>query len=76
MDTITLPKKQYSALLEKALRYQYIASLLKSEASIFSPPPTKSIKEISKGFVSTKLYNKKFIETLEKGLKRSDYFKE
>jgi len=74
MDTITLSKKIYKDLMEKALRYQYILSLMQSQASIFSPPPVKNSKQIAKEFESTGLYNKQFIKSLEGGLKRSNYF--
>lgn len=74
MDTITLSKKIYKDLMEKALRYQYILSLMQNQASIFSPPPTKNSKQIVKEFESTGLYSKQFIKSLGKGLERSSYF--
>jgi hypothetical protein len=45
------------------------------EEDIFSPPPTKDIKEIVNAFKKSGLYNQKFTDSLEKGLKRSAYFK-
>jgi len=73
MATVTISKKEYQRLLERALRYEYLRQLL--EEDIFAPPPTKNIKEIIKAFRATKRYNQKFLQSLAKGLKRSSYFK-
>lgn len=73
MVTITISKKEYQRLLDKALRYEYLRQLLESD--IFSPPPTKNIGEIVNAFKATRKYNRPFIKGLEKGLKRSLYFK-
>ncbi|MEW6068646.1 MAG: hypothetical protein AB1610_10200 [Nitrospirota bacterium] len=73
MQTVTITKKEYDELIEKKLRYEYLHHII--EEDIFSPPPTKDIKEIIKAFQKTGLYNQKFIDNLEKGLKRSSYFK-
>lgn len=75
MNTITLPKKEYQVLMEKALRYEYLANIIKAKENIFAPPPTRNVKEAIKEFRATKLYNGKFLKALEKGLKRSSYFK-
>lgn len=69
MATITLPKKEYHQLVEKALRYDYLRQLL--EEDIFSPPPTRSVKKVIDSFTKTGLYSKEFLKDLEKGLKRS-----
>jgi len=74
MDTITLPKKIYSDLLEKAMRYQYVASILQNEDNVFGPPPVKSVQQLVKAFSSAGHYSKSFIASLEKGLKHSNYF--
>jgi hypothetical protein len=73
MQTVTISKKEYQELIEKKLRYEYLHHII--EEDIFSPPPTKDVKEIIKAFQKTGLYNRKFIDSLEKGLKRSSYFK-
>ena len=73
MATISIPKKEYHQLVEKALRYEYIRQLLKED--IFASPPTRNVKRIIGSFERTKLYNKKFLKSLEKGLKRSSYFR-
>ena len=73
MQTVTISKKQYEELIEKKLRYEYLHQIIESD--IFSPPPTKDIKEIISAFKKTGLYNQKFIDSLKKGLKRSSYFK-
>jgi len=73
MVTITISKKEYQQLMDKALRYEYLRQIL--EEDIFAPPPTKNIKGIIREFKKTRLYNQKFLESLEKGLKRSSYFR-
>lgn len=73
MQTITISKKEYEELIEKKLRYEYLHQVIESD--IFSPPPTKDIKEIINAFKKTGLYNQKFIDSLKKGLERSSYFK-
>jgi hypothetical protein len=73
MQTVTISKKEYQELIEKKLRYEYLHQII--EEDIFSSPPTKDVKKIIKAFQETGLYNRKFIDSLEKGLKRSSYFK-
>ncbi|MBI4823912.1 MAG: hypothetical protein HY805_06755 [Nitrospirae bacterium] len=73
MQTVTISKKEYAELIEKKLRYEYLHQIIESD--IFSPPPTKGIKEIIGAFKKTGIYNQKFIDSLEKGLKRSSHFK-
>ena len=73
MATITIPKKEYQRLLERALRYEYLRQVL--EEDIFAPPPVRNSKVVIKEFRATKRYNQKFLKSLAKGLKRSSYFK-
>jgi hypothetical protein len=73
MKEITISKKEYQELLEKALRYDYFRRLM--EEDIFAPPPTKSIREVLRAFEKTKIYSPKFLKSLERGLKRSSYFR-
>jgi hypothetical protein len=73
MANIIISKKQYQELLDKALRYEYLRSIM--EENIFSPPPTKNIEKIIKAFERTGIYSKEFIKSLKRGLKRSSYFK-
>lgn len=73
MQTVTISKKEYEELVEKKLRYEYLHQII--EGDIFSPPPTKDIDKIVDAFKKTGLYTQKFIDSLEKGLKRSAYFK-
>lgn len=73
MAIVTISKKEYQRLLNRALRYEYLQQILKED--IFAPPPTGNIKEIIREFRATKKYNQKFLEGLTKGLKRSSYFK-
>lgn len=73
MQTVTIPKKEYEDLIEKKLRYEYLHRII--EEDIFSPPPTRNIKEVINAFKKTGMYNQKFLDSLEKGLNRSSYFK-
>lgn len=73
MQTVTISKREYEELIEKKLRYEYLHQVIEND--IFSPPPTKNTKEIINAFKKTGIYNQKFIDSLEKGLKRSSYFK-
>lgn len=73
MQTVTISKKEYEDLVEKKLRYEYLHLII--EGDIFSPPPTRDIKEIVNAFKRTGLYSQNFIDSLKKGLKRSIYFK-
>jgi hypothetical protein len=73
MREITISKKEYHQLLDKALRYDYFRQLI--EEDIFAPPPTKNIEEILRAFKKTKIYSSEFLKSLERGLRRSSYFK-
>lgn len=75
MDAITVPKKEYQRLMEKALRYEFLAGVIRARENIFAPPPTRSVKEVIKSFQATNLYTPSFLKSLEKGLKRSSYFR-
>ncbi len=72
MTTITISKKEYHELLDRALRYQYLSSLFNED--IFASPPEKRINLIMKKFHSSKQYKREFLQSLERGLKRSLYF--
>lgn len=73
MNTITVSKKEYENLVERALRYDYLKQTMTSD--IFSAPPIKSVKVAISAFKKTKLYTPAFIASLQKGLSRSSYFK-
>lgn len=73
MTTVTIPKKEYKKLVEKVIRYEYLREIM--EEDIFSPPPTRDIGEITRAFRATKKYDAKFLKSLDKGLRRSSYFK-
>lgn len=72
MSNVTISKKEYDDLLDKKLRYEYMRQLLVGD--YFSSPPTKKVSEAMKAFRESKRYNKEFLASLEKGLKRSAYF--
>lgn len=71
-NTVTILKKEYQRLLERALRYEYLRQIM--EEDFFTSPPTRSIKEIITAFKKTRRYNQNFLKSLEKGLGRSSYF--
>lgn len=73
MNTVTIPKKEYKELVDRKLRYEYLRQIM--EEDIFTPPPTRNSKEVLDVFKASGRYNKKFLESLKKGLKRSSYFK-
>lgn len=73
MNTITLTKNEYERLAQKALCYDYLHELMKGD--FFASPPVKNGKKIIEEFSKTGFYNDKFLASLEKGLKRSSYFK-
>ena len=73
MATITIPKKEYKALVETKLRYEYLRRGL--DEKLFSPPPTRSEKEVVRAFEGTKKYSKKFLASIERGAKRSSHFR-
>jgi hypothetical protein len=72
MSTITIPKIEYETLRKKARFYESLRKIM--EKDIFAPPPTKNAKEVINAFSKTKRYNKAFLESLGKGLKRSPCF--
>lgn len=72
-STITVPKTKYESLAEKAEAYEKLINAI-SKGGFFEPPPTRKSSEVMKAFRETGIYNKKFLESLEKGLKRSNYF--
>lgn len=75
MNTLTVTKKEYRQLRSKAIWYDYISEILKEE-NMFSPPPTRNVKDIVSAFRRTKKYSNKFLEALGRGLKRSSHFSE
>ena len=73
MNMVTISKKEYEELLGSKLRFQYVKQSLNED--FFSPPPTRNVKEVIAAFKATGKYNKLFLQSLEKGLKRSSHFK-
>ena len=72
MPTITLPKMEYQELKKKAQNYDRILETV--QADFFASPPIRDRKKIIGAFQKTKLYNRQFWGSLQRGLKRSDYF--
>ncbi len=73
MSAITIPKKEYQRLVDKAFRYEYLRQIM--EEDIFASPLIRDVEKIIKEFKKTNLYNEKFLKSLEYGLKNSSYFK-
>ena len=73
MNNITISKKEYRGLFEKAVRYEHIYKILTED--MFASPSEKSTKKIVKEFGALKRYSSDFMVSLERGLKRSTYFK-
>ncbi len=72
METVTLTKKEYDRLLKKALSYDYLRGLMAED--VFASPPVENVEKVVKEFAAIGRYNQKFLKSLEKGLKRSNYF--
>ena len=71
MQTVTIPRNEYNTLLASRMKFDYLRQILIDD--FFSPPPTKNIEAITRAFDETGKYNKAFINSLKKGLKRSSY---
>ncbi len=72
MSAVTIPKKEYQELVEKKLRYEHLRAVVEEE--IFSPPSTRSRKEILKALRGVKKYPQEFLKSMARGLKRSSHF--
>lgn len=72
-STVTIPKIKYESLAEKAEAYEKLINAI-SKGGFFESPPTRKSSEIMKAFKETGIYNKKFLESLKKGIERSSYF--
>lgn len=72
LKTVNIPQKEYKSLIEAQLRYEQIRQAIADD--LFSPPPTRSRKEILEAFAATGKYNAKFMKSFAAGLKRSRYF--
>ena len=73
MPQVTISKQEYRALLDRALKYDYLRQLIVEDP--FNPPPTKNAKEVVRAFKKTGLYSEAFLKSLGRGLARSSYFK-
>ena len=72
MITVTILKKEYSELVDKKRRYEYLRQIMEGE--IFASPPTKKSGEVLRAFRETRKYSQTFLKSLEKGLRRSSHF--
>ena len=72
MATVTLRKIEYINLKKRAEAFDKIIAGV--NPSFFFVPTEKSRKKIISEFSRTKLYNKDFLRSLGKGLKRSSFF--
>ena len=73
MATVTISKKEYKDLVEAKLRYDYLRYVIDEDIS--ASPPTHSLETVFSAFKATKRYNKRFLEGLKKGLRRSPHFR-
>ncbi len=72
MTTVTLPKVKYLELKERAEAFDRMIAGV--NPSLFFIPTEKSRKKIVSGFSRTGLYNKNFLNSLARGIKRSPFF--
>ena len=72
MSTITLPKIEYINLKTRAEAFDKMVAHI--NPNFFFVPAEKSRKKIISEFSKTKLYNKKFLSSLNEGLGRSSFF--
>jgi len=72
MSTVTIPRIEYRGLKERAEAFDRI--IPKEGKFAHLVPPIRSRAKIIEEFKKTGLYNKRFIESLDRGLKRSRYF--
>jgi len=72
MATVTLPKIEYLNLKKRAEAFDKMVGSI--NPSFLFIPTEKSRKKIISDFSKTRLYNKAFLKSLEKGLKRSSFF--
>lgn len=73
---IQIPEREYFRLRSIERRYDLIEAITEPEGGIFRMPETKSASAVLKGCRESGLYNKAFLNGLEKGLKESGYFSE
>lgn len=74
MVNVTISKIEYQNLKEKADAYSRVLKAAKIPVSLV--PTEKSRKKIISSLKKTSRYNQKFLSSVSKGLKRSDYFTE
>ncbi|KKR78440.1 MAG: hypothetical protein UU24_C0037G0012 [Candidatus Nomurabacteria bacterium GW2011_GWA2_40_9] len=72
MSTVTLPKIEYMSLKTRAEAFDKMVAHI--NPNFFFVPTEKSRKKIISEFSQTKLYNKKFLKSLNNGLERSTFF--
>ncbi len=71
--TITISTSDYQKLRRLAQKHKVVREVLFSHG--LKEPSTKNIASILKGFRASKRYSPKFLNSLELGLKESNYFK-
>ena len=72
MTTVTLQKSEYEILKAQASAYERLLKSVAKES--VAMPPTRSRSKVLSAFRKTGKYNKKFLASLNTGLKRSSYF--
>lgn len=72
MNTVSVSKIEYETLKAESAAYKRLIRSAQIDYSL--TPPTRSKSKVLSGFKNTGKYNKEFIVSLQKGLKRSSYF--
>ena len=72
MSTVTLPKSEYEVLKAQASAYERLLKSVVKESIV--TPPTRSKSKVLNAFKKTGKYNKDFLASFNKGLKRSTFF--
>lgn len=71
--TITIPKTKYESLKERARAYEILKRSI-NRGGFFDVPPVAKAGKIIEAFRKSGVYNKKFLESLKRGLRRSSQF--
>ncbi len=72
MSTVTISKTEYTTLKRRAEAYDRIVAVATDE--LFAAPPVRSRRTVMQALKSTRRYNKNFLASIGKGLRRSNYF--
>ena len=74
MNTVILSKSEYEVLKSQASAYERLLKVVSKDVSVI--PPTRSKSKIFSAFEKSGKYDKNFLSSFKKGLKRSSFFSE